>query len=204
MAQGSHSHRSRSPLSRVAKDRGATARVANPYSENEDLDREDEDYTVVGPSVEGQSQGPSEADTLVPGAVQHVYRPGYPSDKGVKKSLDINEKPNRKKNRQFVGIYPKPTKAQVLAEPVTHHLYFKAAEDFNHPAVVTRSNTLHKLRVDVVTPKGRVLGYEETVGRMVVLDYNKKMLSEISTHPSSTSIHGTWINIWKKMRGIQK
>ena len=96
---------------------------------------------------------------MVPGAVQHVHHPGYPSDKGVRKSLDINEKPNCKKNRKFVGINPKPTKVQLLVQTVTHHLYFKAAEDFNHPAVDTRSNALHKLRVDVVTPKGCVLGY---------------------------------------------
>ena len=47
-------HRSRSPLSRVAKDRGTMARVANPYSENEYSDNEDQDYTIVG-SREGTS-----------------------------------------------------------------------------------------------------------------------------------------------------
>ena len=34
-------HRSQSTLSRAAKDRGTMARVANPYSENEDSDNED-------------------------------------------------------------------------------------------------------------------------------------------------------------------
>ena len=117
------------------------ARVANPYSENED-----EDYTVIGPGEEGRGQGTSEADTLVPGAVQHVRRAGYPSNKGVKKSFDINEKLNRKKNRKFVGINPKPTKAQLLAEPVTQRLYLNDAENFNCPGVKgTKSNTLHKL-----------------------------------------------------------
>jgi len=32
--------------------------------------------------------------------------------------------------------------------------------------------------VDAVTKHGRVLEYEETVGRIVVLDYNKSILSE--------------------------
>ena len=68
------SHRFRSPLDRVAKDRETMARMANPYPEA------------------------SEVDTLVPAAVQHVRRAGYPSNKEVRKSLDINEKPNRKKN----------------------------------------------------------------------------------------------------------
>ena len=36
---------------------------------------------------------------------------------------------------------------------------------------------LHKLLVDVVTPHGRGLEYEETVGRLMVLDYNKSILS---------------------------
>ena len=118
-------HRSRSLLSRVA-----CASIANPYSENKESNREDEDCTFVAPSAAGESQGPTETDTLVPGAVQHVYRTGYPSDKRVRKSLDINEKPNQKKNRKFVGINPKPTKAQLLAEAVSHTLYFKALENF--------------------------------------------------------------------------
>ena len=80
MPQGSQGHHSRSPLSRVAKDKGAMARVANPYSE-----KEDKDYTVIGPGEEGRCRGTSEADTLVPGAVQHVRCAGYPSYKGVKK-----------------------------------------------------------------------------------------------------------------------
>ena len=107
------------------------ARVANPYSENEDSDNEDQDYTVVGPSSEGREEpAASEVDTLVSGAVQHVHRTGYPSNKGVKKSLDINEKPNRQKNRKLIKNNPKPTKAQLLAEPLTQRLYFRAAQDF--------------------------------------------------------------------------
>ena len=46
-------HHSRSPPSRVAKDRGACARIVDPYSENEESDRDDKDYTVVAPSVAG-------------------------------------------------------------------------------------------------------------------------------------------------------
>ena len=53
------------------------ARVANPYSEGEESDMEDQDYTVV---VDGEeSLVGSEAYTLVPGAVQHVHQTGYPS-----------------------------------------------------------------------------------------------------------------------------
>ena len=48
----SYSHHSRSPLSRSAKDRGTMARVANPYSEGEQSDMEDRDYTVVGDGEE--------------------------------------------------------------------------------------------------------------------------------------------------------
>jgi len=91
------SHRSRSPLSRVAKDRGLWPEWP-PYSENEDSDNEDQDYTVIRLGEEGEGPAASEVDTLVPGAVQHVRRTGYPSNKGLRKSLDINEKHNRKKN----------------------------------------------------------------------------------------------------------
>ena len=108
------------------------ARMANPYPEA------------------------SEVDTLVPAAVQHVRRAGYPSNKGVRKSLDINEKPNRKKNWKFVGKNPKPTKAQLLAEPVTHRLYFMAAQNFDLKVKKAQPTTLHKLRVDIVTPRGRL------------------------------------------------
>ena len=66
----------------------------------------------------------------------------------------------------------------MFAEHVSHTLFFKAAEDFELPSQNTRCNTLHKLRVDVVTPRGRLLDYEETVGRIMVLDYNKSILSE--------------------------
>ena len=66
----------------------------------------------------------------------------------------------------------------MLAEPITHRLYFKAAQDFtrdhtNHPDL----NTLHKLRMDVCTLRGRLLEYKETVGKIVILDYNKSILS---------------------------
>ena len=134
------------------------ARVANPYSENEDSDNEDQDYTVVGPREGGEGPAVSEVDTLVPGAVQHVPRTGYPSNEGVKQSLDINEKPSHQKNRKLIKNNPKPTKAQLLVEPVTCRLYFKAAQGFkrdktNNP----ESNTLYRLCVDVCTPRVRVL-----------------------------------------------
>ena len=48
------------------------ARVANPYSEGEESDLEDQDYTVV--SAGGESSAGSKAHTLVPGAVQHVHQ----------------------------------------------------------------------------------------------------------------------------------
>ena len=72
-------HCSRSPLSRAAKDRGTIARIANPESEGEQSDPGDPDYTVV--SDGGERSEESEADTLVPGAVQHVRQTGYPSTK---------------------------------------------------------------------------------------------------------------------------
>ena len=74
-----------------------------------------------------ESLAGSEADTLVPGAVQHVHQTGYPSTRrvkkseAVKKSVDVNEKPHRKKGRKLSKNNPKPTKAQLLAEPVTIH-----------------------------------------------------------------------------------
>ena len=82
------------------------ARVANPYSEGEESDLEDQDYTVVGDG--GESSVGSEADTLVPGAVQYVRQTGYPSTRkvkkseAVKKSVDVNEKPNRKRGRKLI------------------------------------------------------------------------------------------------------
>ena len=94
------SPRSRSPLSRTAKDRGMAARIANPESEGEYSDPGDPDYTVV--SDGGERAEESEADTLVPGAVQHVRQTGYPSprrvkkNKAVKKSVDVNEKSHYK------------------------------------------------------------------------------------------------------------
>ena len=81
-----NSHRSHSPLSRSAKDRGTLACVANPYSEGEESDTEDRDYTVVGLEEGGESLAGSEADTLVPGAVQHVHQTGYPSTRRVKQN----------------------------------------------------------------------------------------------------------------------
>ena len=160
------------------------ARLDNPYSEGEESDTEDQDYTVVGDR--GESLAGSEAETLVPGAVQHVHQTGYPStrrvkkSKVVKKSVDFNEKPNRKRGRKLIKNNPKPTKAQLLAEPVTHRLYFKAAQDFERSTVKGADpHNLHKLLVDVVsvTLHGRLLEYEETIGRLVVLDYKKSILS---------------------------
>jgi len=43
------------PTNEVAKDRGTMARVANPYSENEYSDNEDQDYTIVGSREGGSS-----------------------------------------------------------------------------------------------------------------------------------------------------
>ena len=153
-----------------------------PNNGTEESDKDDEDYTVAALSAVGESHGPEEADTLVHGAVQHVRHTGYPSDKGVKKSIDINEKPNKRKNQKFAGPNPKPTKAQLLAEPISHSLFFKAADSFEQPeedkARKYQPNALHKLKVNVYTPSGRLLEYEETVGRIVVLDYNKSILSK--------------------------
>ena len=60
---------------------------------------------------------------------------------------------------------PKPTKAQLLAEPVTHHLYFKAIQDFKRDQMVNPdARTLHKLQVQVCTPQGRVLKYWKPLG----------------------------------------
>jgi hypothetical protein len=95
-------------LSRAAKDRGTIARIANPESEGEQSDPGDPDYTVV--SDGGERSEESEADTLVPGAVQHVRQTGYPStrrvkkNKAVKKSVDVNEKPNRKKREDIFAL----------------------------------------------------------------------------------------------------
>ena len=77
---------------------------------------------------------------------------------------------------------PKPTKAKLLAEPATHHLYFKADQDFKRARMTKRdphAHTLHKIRVQVCTPRGRMLKYWVTLGRLVVLDYNKSILSAI-------------------------
>ena len=138
--------------------------MANPYSEGEELDRDDGDYTMVGDR--GESSAESEADTLVPGAVQHVRQTGYPStrrvkkNKAVKKSVDVNEKPHRQKGRIFLPNNPKPTKAQLLAEPITHRLYFKADEPFKR-CELRRDDprTLHKIKVKVCTPQGRELDF---------------------------------------------
>ena len=40
--------------------------------------------------------------------------------------------PLEKKGRKLLSFNPKPTKAQLLAEPVTHRLYFKADQDFQN------------------------------------------------------------------------
>ena len=123
-------------------------------------------------------------NTLVPGAVQHVRQTGYPStrrvkeNKAVKKSVDVNEKPHRKKGRVLSTNNPKPTKAQLLAKPITHTLYFKADESFERREVLEENHKiLHKIRVVVCTPSGRKLDFEETLGKIVVLDYNKSILS---------------------------
>ena len=45
---------------------------------------------------------------------------------------------------------PKPTKAQLLAEPMTHTLYFKADESFERSEVLEENHKiLHKIRVVV-------------------------------------------------------
>ena len=98
--------RSLSPLNQAAKDHGICSRITNPYSENEESDKEDEDYNVVVHSATEDSYGLEEDDTIVPEVVQHVRRTGYPSDKGVKKSLDINEA-RKMKETEISGTKPK-------------------------------------------------------------------------------------------------
>ena len=83
---------------------------------------------------------------------------------------------------------PKPTQAKLLAEPVTHRLYFKSAQDFTREKVA--NNTLHKLRVEVCTPRGRVLEYKETVGRIVVWITIRIFCQRILTLLSSISTPG--------------
>ena len=74
--------------------------------------------------------------------------------------------PLGKKGRKLSKNNLKPTKAQLLAEPVTHHLYFKAAQDFYRGKMVSpQSYDLHKLPVDVVTPHGRKLELELHLGK---------------------------------------
>ena len=92
------------------------------------------------PSTESNQGGEGEPrgeGAALRGSQQGEAQPtGYPSTRRVKKnqvvkqSVDINEKPNRKKGRIFSPYNPKPTKAQLLAEPITHRLYFKADKDF--------------------------------------------------------------------------
>ena len=84
----------------------------------------------------------------------------------------MNEKPPQKKGGNCCLICnPKPTKAQLLAEPVTHHLYFKAVQDFKRDQMVNPdARTIHKLLVQVCTPRGRMLQYRETLGKLVVLN----------------------------------
>ena len=164
------------------------ARIANPESEGEYSDPGDPDYTVV--SDGGERAEESEADTLVPGAVQHVRQTGYPSprrvkkNKAVKKSVDVNEKPNRQKGRKLSQYNPKPTKAQLLAEPITHTLYFKADEEFKRgEQKESNPKILHQIKVQVCTPSGRPLDPKEYVGKIMILDYNKSILSN-SFNPS--------------------
>ena len=61
------------------------ASVANPYSEGEDRD-----FTVVGDG--GESLAGSEAETLVPGAVQYVHQTGYPSTRRVKQNKVVKQR----------------------------------------------------------------------------------------------------------------
>ena len=92
----------------------------------------------------------------------------------------LMKSPTEKKGRKLNQYNPKPTIAQLVAEPITHHLYFRAAQDFTHPKLENGENPnlkLHKLLVEVTTPCGRPLEYEETIGRLTVLDYNKSILS---------------------------
>ena len=42
------------------------SQIANPYSENEESDNEDKDYTVFMHSADEGSEGPEGDDTLVP------------------------------------------------------------------------------------------------------------------------------------------
>ena len=85
--------------------------------------------------------------------------------------------PIDRRGEYFRLIIPNP----LWAEPVTHRLYFKADESFKRdrmePGQDPDARTLHKIRVQVCTPRGRVLKYRETLGRLMVLDYNKSILS---------------------------
>ena len=85
--------------------------------------------------------------------------------------------PIDRRGEYFRLIIPNP----LWAEPVTHRLYFKADESFKRdrmePGQDPDARTLHKIRVQVCTPRGRVLKYRETLGRLIVLDYNKCILS---------------------------
>jgi hypothetical protein len=81
---------------------------------------------------------------------------------------------------KLLGPNPKPTKSQLLAEPITHQLYFKADErpEQDKPSK-HQHNPLFKLKVTMHTLSGRLLKYEEILGRFVVLDYNKSILSKV-------------------------
>jgi hypothetical protein len=86
---------------------------------------------VVGLEEGGESLAGSEAETLVPGAVQHVHQIGYPStgrvkqnkvvdkssSKRKKKSVDVNEKPHRQKGRILSTDNPKPSMGRACNPP---------------------------------------------------------------------------------------
>ena len=74
------------------------------------------------------SSSDSEADnstsTLVPAAVQHIYKTGCPSHRGVKESVDARERPSRAgggKRKRNLFPNPKPNKQQLLAQPITNY-----------------------------------------------------------------------------------
>ena len=54
-------------------------------------------------------------------------------------SLDTKEKPVKGEQKMKRFPNPKPTKAQLLAEPITHQLYFMAKEDFHRPKLTGKN-----------------------------------------------------------------
>ena len=101
------------------------------------LPADDEDYTVLLLSDDRTSKGGEDEATLVQEAVQHIRQTNY--------SSYIQTKVQSKIKRKFPN--PKPTRAQLLAEPITHTLYFKATETFDRPKVIQDSRAKNSTQV---------------------------------------------------------